>query len=282
MLSPSLVTPGARTALDFSFSGTNVRVEAPEGVLAVLEATLRFVPRCSSHDVPDIRIVAQTREDVWEIRGDAGSLKVLGAQSSLPQVAGAIVSSAVDDVATTRGLKTMRASVIAKDDRALAMLGDDWESAIALAAHLHGRGWTFLGSDNVFLDPQTLDVIPFQKSLYVNSSSVVQFPVEYRRAVEESPWYVTTQGISFYAVDPRSAGHRETWASSTKLHGIVVVDGAMSDRPSLESLDERSYKSERFARLGVDWSRLPAVDLQIAGFVQSCDLIEHWFESLRT
>ena len=281
MLSPSLELPVAQSALEFSFAGTTVRVEAPEGVLAVLDATLRFVPR-PSQAAADIRIVAQTLEDVWEIRGHAGSLKVLGAQSSLPQVAGAIASCAVNDVATHRGLKTMRASVIAKGDRALAMLGDDWESALTLAAHLHGRGWTFVGSDNVFVDAVTLDVVPFQKSLYVNSSSVVQFPIEYRRAVEESPWYVTMQGISFYAVDPRSAGHSETWAPATKLHGIVVVDGAMSERPALESLDERTRKSERFARLSIDWSRVPVVDLQMAGFVESCDLIEHWFESLKS
>jgi hypothetical protein len=133
----------------------------------------------------------------------------------------------------------------------------------------------------VLFDPQTLDVYPIQKSLYVNSSSVDAFPAEYKRAVEASPWYVTTQGISFYAVDPRTAGHSKTWASSTKLHGVVVVDGSMADHASLESLDERALKSDRLERLCVDWKRVRVVDLRLGGFVDTCDVVEHWFESIR-
>jgi hypothetical protein len=175
----------------------------------------------------------------------------------------------------------VRASVVEKDGRALAMIGDDWESAITLAAHLHGRGWSYIGSDHVLLDSETLEVLPIQKSLYVNSSAVAQFPMEYRRAVEASPWYVTAQGISFYAVDPRSAGHRQTWAAARRLHGVVVVDGSITDRPSLESLDARSLQADRFTRLGVDWMRVNVVDLHIGGFVDTGDLVEHWFQSIR-
>jgi hypothetical protein len=260
---------------------TNVRVDAPEGVLAVLDATLSHVPRLRTRDSADIVISVRPRTDVWEIRGHDGSLKVLGAQSALPQVAGAVVSSAVADVAATQRYTAVRASVVQKDGRALAMVGDDWESAITLAAHLHGRGWSYVGSDNVFLAENKLDVFSIQKSLYVNSSSIAQFPIEYRRAVEASPWYVTAQGISFYAVDPRRAGHAQTWVPSAELHGVIVVDGVMADCASLESLEERQLKGDRFMRLGLDWERVPVVDLCIGGFVDTADLIEHWFEAIR-
>jgi hypothetical protein len=272
------VTPAS---LEFCLADTKVRVEAPPGVLAVLDATLSYVPRFSTRSTADIVISAQPRTDVWEIRGPDGSLKVLGAQSALPQVAGAVVSSAVAEVAATQRYTAMRASVVQKDGRALAMVGDDWESAITLAAHLHGRGWSYLGSDNVFLDEHKLDVFSIQKSLYVNSSSIAQFPIEYRRAVEASPWYVTAQGISFYAVDPRRAGHVQTWAPSAKLDGVIVVDGLMADCASLESLEERHLKADRFVRLGLDWERVPVAELCIGGFVDTADLIEHWFESIR-
>jgi hypothetical protein len=261
-----------RASLDFRVADTSVRVEAPEGILSVLDSTLSFVPRCAPSCDVDVLVSVQPKADVWEIRGLGGSFKVLGAQSALPQVAGAVVSSVVSDVAINRNVKTMRASVLEKDGRALAMVGDDWESAMTMSAHLHGRGWSYVGTDNVLLDPDTLDV---------NSSSVAQFPMEYRRAVEASPWYVTPQGISFYAVDPRFAGHDQTWASATKLHGVIVVDGSMNDRPSLESLDERTIKSERFSRYGIDWERVRLVNLCIGGFVDTSDLVEHWFESIR-
>jgi hypothetical protein len=278
--SPDLTITAARLPLDIRVAETNVRIAAPDRVLAVLEATLSFVPRFDAGTTPDINISVRTKEDVWEIHGLGGSLKVLAAQSALPQIGGAIVTSAVRDVAVSRKLSTMRATVVSKGGRALAFIGDDWESALTLAAHLHGRGWSYIGSDNALLDPATLEVFPIQKSLYVNSSAVAQFPTKYRRAVEASPWYVTPQGISFYAVDPRVAGYRQTWGQPAVLSGVVVVDGAMTEPPSLESLDAISLQSERFARFGIDWTRIPAVDLQLAGFVDASDLVEHWFDSI--
>jgi hypothetical protein len=282
LLSRSFDPPEAQGSLEFCVAGTNVRVEAPDGVLSVLEATLSFVPRYGANSEADVVISVYPKDDLWEIHGHAGSFKVLGAQSALPQVAGAVVTSIVNDVAEKRNCKTVRASVVEKDGRALAFIGDDWESAITLSAHLHGRGWSYVGTDNVLLDPGTLDVFPIQKSLYVNSSSVAQFPIEYRRAVEASPWYVTAQGISFYAVDPHHAGHGQTWALSATLCGVVVVDGAMIDQPSLESVEARNLEDERFTRLGLDWTRVHLVDLRLSGFVDTCDLLEHWFDSTRS
>lgn len=265
----------------FRIAGIAVRIEAPADVLAILEATLLFVPRNDDGIDAEVVVRARTCDDAWEITSSSGARKVLGAQSALPQVAGAIVTSAVTDVAASRTCKTLRASVLEKDGRALALIGDDFESALTLAAHLHGRGWSLVGSDNALLDPVTLDVFPIQKSLYVNASSVAQYPLEYRRAVEASPWYVTPQGISFYAVDPHDAGHRQTWSASTILHGVIVVDGVMADRASLQTLEARTLECERFASLGIDWSRVGIVDLRLGGFAESCDLVEYWFETIR-
>jgi hypothetical protein len=279
--SPDPESTATRRSLDLRLAETNVRVEAPESVLAVLDSTLLFVPRFALTSEANVVISVLPKNDAWEIHGHAGAFKVLGTQSALPQVAGAVVSSAVNDVAAMRDCLPMRASVIQKEGRALALVGDDWESAVTLAAHLHGRGWSYVGSDNVLFDPASHTVYPVQKSLYVNSSSVAQLPMEYRRAVEASPWYVTPQGISFYAVDPRSAGYRQTWAAPTLLHGVVVIDGEMLDRPTLESVEPRVLHSHRFERLGIDWERVGVVDLCLGAFVDSCDLVEHWFESIR-
>jgi len=278
--SPDSTLTASRPTLDIRLADTNVRIVAPERVLAVLEATLSVVPRFERGSSADVTISVQSKEDMWEIRGLDGALKMLAAQSPLPRVAGAVVSSAIRDVATSRNYTTMRATVLAKEGRALAMVGDDWESTITLAAHLHGRGWSYVGSDNALLDSEALEVLPVQKSLYVNSSAVAHFPTTYRRAVEASPWYVTPQGISFYAVDPRAAGHRQTWAPPARLAAIAVIDGAMADRPSLESLDVASLQSERFTRLGIGWAALPAIDLRLGAFVDTSDLVEHWFDSI--
>jgi len=259
----------------------NVRIAAPEPVVSVLEATLANVPRYSISSPADLTIVATLFDDVWEIHGAAGARKILTRQSALPQIAGAIVSTAVTETALARNCTLLRAAVMERDGQALAMIGDDWESAITVAVHLHDRGWRFLGADNAVLNSATLEVFAIEKSLYVSSSFLSHLPLRYRNAVEASPWYATDQNIAFYAVDPRVGDVRSVWSRSARLAGVIIVDGAEADHPSLESLAPQTLQSERLKRLSVDWNDVNVVDLKIGGFVETCDLVEHWFASLR-
>jgi hypothetical protein len=61
-----------------------------------------------------------------------------------------------------------------------------------------------------------------------------------------------------------------------------VVDGMMGDTPTVESLDTNRLRDERFARLGLDWDHVSVADLRIGTFVDTCDLVEHWFGTLQT
>jgi hypothetical protein len=279
---PDVPLSTGSSSIDLRLADVNIRVNAPERVVNVLDATLSNVPRFNSGTAPELTIAVELKDDAWEIHGARGATKVLAWQSALPQIGGAVVTMAIHSAAVRRECMAMRATVVEKDGRAFAMIGDDWESAITLAAHLHARGWSYVGSDNALLQPATRGVYCVQKSLYVNSSSVSQLPMTYRRAVEASPWYVTPQGISFYAVDPTGAGTGITWTPHATLCGILIVDGSMADIPSLESLDRSSLDDERFARLRLDWTRVDAADLCIAGSVETCDLIEHWFASIQS
>jgi hypothetical protein len=258
---------------------TIVRVDAPERILAVLEATLKNVPRALA-GAADVSIVVVPAGDRWEIRGRNGTELVLGSQSALPQISGAVISRVVHAVAVSREIAAIRATVVEKGGRALAMIGDDWESAITLATHLHGRGWSYVGADHVLHNPLTGEVLCVQKSLYINSSALSQLPMPYRRAVEASPWYVTPRGISFYSVDPTGAGPGPTWSSSATLAGVIVIDGAVGDTPALELPTASRLEEERVVRLGFDWSRISVVDLRLGGFVESCNLVEQWFDSI--
>lgn len=275
--------PGDEAAsIAFRLADVDLRVAAPPHILAVLDTTLSHVPRSNPNDVAGLTIEVIAYADAWEIRNAGGSTKLLPRQSAPPQIAGAVVTSAVAAVAASRECTPLRATVVERDGRALAMVGDDWESTIALATHLHSRGWSYVGGDNVVLDAVVGDVYGVQKSLYVNSSSVSQLPLSYRRAVEASPWYVTPQGIAFYAVDPSGAGIAGTWTRHAALCGLLVIDGSVADMPSLVSLERRALQNDRLVQLGLDWGRLSAADLCIAGPIETCDLIEHWFSTIST
>jgi hypothetical protein len=268
------------TPLDIRVAGIKVRVEGPERVLDLINTTLSNVPRFDVRASPDLTIAVTAHDDAWEIRGIGGSRNVMAMHSAMPQVGGAVVSRAVSDVATNCDFRTMRATVIERDGRALAMIGDDWESAVTLATHLHGRGWRFIGSDHALYNPASGELHCVQKSLYINASSVAHLPVRYRRAVEVSPWYVTPRGLWFYAVDPTVTGMRQTWTPVATLAGVIVVDGVMADSPLLEPIDAKRLHEDRFTRLGIDWSAVGVADLRVGSYIDSCDLIEHWFASL--
>ncbi len=277
----SLDHDDGRTSIDLRLTDYNVRVDAPERVLSVLEKTLSNVPRFRNVAEPDVTIVARPHDHLWSIMSARGTRKVLARESAFPQIAGAVFTSVMDHTARALNFRTMRATVVEKDGDAVAMIGDDWESAVTIAAHMHLRGWRYIGNDHALFDPKSNAVYPIEKSLYVNASSLSHMPLRYRRAVEASPWYVTPRGISFYAVDPSIDNGREVWATSARLCAVVVVDGAVGDRPAIERIAHHDVYTERMATLGVDLTNTAFVDLRLGRrFVETCDALEEWSAAL--
>jgi hypothetical protein len=277
----NLLERPAKFAIDLSIGGVAVRLDAPHEIADVLRATLANVPGAAQAAEP-IVVSARRSSDSWEIRGASGNRKLLDPKSGLTQIAGAVVSSAIAEAAVARGLRTVRATVVEKNGLALAMIGADWEAAVTIATHLHTRGWRYISGDHCLYDPQTRQVVGFEKSLYITSSSIAHLPVVYRRAIEASPWCATRHGISFYAVDPAVIGAGAPWATSAWLHAVLFVDGREDELPALESLDAGHATSAVMARFADDQARLAAAEVTIGSYVPTCDLIEHWFASLET
>jgi hypothetical protein len=133
--------------LDFHFADADLRVRAPQSVLAVLDQMFARIPREWSGAKPAIALDV-IFDGVWHIAGSAlSATKVLGAASSLPQVSGACVSSLLAELAANASISIWRAAIVEFEGNALALVGDDWETAITLAAHLHARGWRIVSGD---------------------------------------------------------------------------------------------------------------------------------------
>lgn len=237
------------------------------------------VPRTWSGVLPPITINVAFESDVWQINGTSrASRKTLGSGSTLPQVAGAAVSSLLAELAYHREISVWRAAVVQYEGRALALVGDDWESAITLAAHLHGRGWRVVSGDYALVDLATMRAIPFRKSLHVSSSSVASFPLAYRGAIEVSPWYSSARAISFYAIDPAIVNGPAAWGDSSTICCVLKLDGRLDDHPSLEAGEDFAI-TETLSR-----SKLPEsieCAMLITGeFIETADFIERWFSAL--
>lgn len=267
-------------SLCVTIAGVDASIRAPRSVISILTRVL--VHARANPESATIRASLDVRKDEvsWRISGASEtSRKILSARSALPQVAGAVISSLVSDIADSARLNVARAAVIEREGKAVAFVGDDWESCITLAAHLHSRGWRFLGGDYALLDLAALNVLVTRKLLYFTLSCVDELPLAYRRAVEASPWYSTTHDIAFYAVDPALADKGvPPWAESGRLRAVLKLDGHVAEYPSLErasvfTLGE-GVRSDDLERAGV-----VVAEVKLGDFVTTCDLLERWLEA---
>jgi len=261
-------------------AGIDAAIRAPAPVLSILSRTLMHALRPHAGASMKTTIDVSNQESVWRIRGTSQhSHKVLSLTSALPQVCGAIVSSLVADVAEAAHLHVCRAAAVERGGHAVAFLGDDWESCIVLAAHLHARGWRFLGGDSVLIDPTTLTLHATHKSLYATLSIMDELPIPYRRAIEASPWYSTAREIAFYAVDPTFVLPTSTWAERGRLSAVLIVDGDVAKFPSLERSASpaisKGISGEDLERAGV-----ALAGVKLGDYIATCDLLERWLQAL--
>jgi hypothetical protein len=229
---------------------------------------------------PQATVEVQRDEFSWTIEGASESnRKVLSAGCALPRVGGAVFATLIADVCKVSGLQASRGAVIERNGRAVAFSGDDWESCITLAAHLHTRGWRFLGGDYGLIDPESLTVRGTRKLLYVTLSCVDELPLTFRGAVEASPWYSTAHDLAFYAVDPSLAGrHDDPWAESGRLSAVLKLDGHVAEYPSLERAGAFSL-CEGIDSASLERAGIAVAEVKLGDFVATSDLLERWLEA---
>jgi len=266
--------------LQLRIADADVLIVAPRNVLDIVDRMLAHVSRVWSNERTPLRIDVDFDSDIWRVRGTAPSgRKALGRLSALPQVAGAVISSLVAELAHHRNFNVWRAAVVEHDGQALVLIGDDWESCVTLTAHLHTRGWRILGGDYALVSGDTMVVTAFKKVLHANSSCVASFPMWYRRAIEASPWYSTSAVIAFYAIDPMLVDGGSAWGDEAPLRAILKVDGSAADHPSLEATEEFTFASG-FRRNDLTRAGVEVANLVLGDFIETSDLVEKWFGQL--
>lgn len=269
-----------RRELALCIADADVVISGPCAVLEVVDRMLEHVSHEHAGVAAPLRIDVSYESDMWSVRGMApAGRKSLGRLSAMPQVAGAVVSSLLAELAHHRNFKVWRAAVVERDGAALAFIGDDWESCVTLVAHLHMRGWRILGGDYALVAGDTFVVSAFKKALHANSSCVASFPTWYRRAIEASPWYSASHVIAFYAIDPMLVGASVAWGECAPLRAAVRLDGRIADHPSLETFDDYNFISG-VSRRELDAAGVEVANLLLGDFVETSDLLEQWFASL--
>jgi hypothetical protein len=271
--------PSTSPRLDVHLPGIDARVRAPQHVLDVVDQMFAHLSHVWTGEGTPVAIDVTFDDDTWQIGGTAASSrKTLSRNSSLTQVAGAAIASLLAEFGEARGLSVWRAAVVERGNHALVLVGDDWESAITLAAHLHARGWRVVSGDYAIIDLATMQALPFRKLLHVSSASVADFPLPYRGAIEASPWYSSTHAISFYAIDPTGVNGSAAWGTQSSVRAIVKVDGRSAQHASLEAGDNFSI-TETLSRSDIP-ANVDTAMLIMGGFIETADFLERWFSAL--
>lgn len=275
-----MIQMASEIELKLRIAGADILVRGPRTVLGVVDHMLAQVDHMwLAHSEPLI-VDVSSKSGIWSVVGKApASRKTLGSGSALPQVAGAVVSSILAEISWHLDVVIWRAAAVERDGRALVFIGDDWESCITLTAHLHTRGWNILGGDYALISGDTLVVSAFKKVLHANSSCIASFPLWYRRAIEASPWYSTTNAIAFYAIDPRLVQDDSPWGDRGRLTAVLKVDGRFDEHPSLEAVEGTSFsgslRAAELKRAGVE-----VASLVVGDFIETCDLLDRWFATV--
>jgi hypothetical protein len=256
-------------------SHVGVAISAPAEILRVLDITMLHVP--THQDACRLTLIVSRTTEKWQISDEFGVVMTLCADTAAPEVAGALTTAIVERVAHLTNAALVSGVIIAKGDFALAMVGDDWGSCIAVALHLSLRGWSIVTPRYAFVDHDTRTVEPFSKLLYIPSRIIPLIPLEYRRALEASPWYSTGNELGFYGVDPQRSNKFSAWDKNAILRAGLIVDS--SRRELLGSVREPAHTYVGtllpFSDVGI-----ASASLVVGSIVPTTDAVERWANSL--
>lgn len=259
----------------YVISSVAVSVCAPREILGILDVTLKHVP---VHSGPSNLAfnVTKINED-WQIADEASDIVYIPGNSLAPDVAGALTTAMVERVSLFTDAKLVTGVIVSKRDFAMALVGDDWGSCIAIALHLSLRGWSIVTPRHAFVDNETLEVEPFSKLLYIPTRIISLLPLQYRRALEASPWYSTGTELGFYGVDPQHALESRTVVPRAALRAALIVDSSRRE-PSGAIYEPAHVYIEAF--LPFSDVGIASASLVVGSIVPTADAVERWADSL--
>ena len=255
----------------YAFGEAYVAVSGPADAMSAADRILaRLIKKPSSHPLSlSLDIV---RGDTWNIVGSNGVRRHLPRSLSLPLLVDAVVEIAAESVASGLEASVLSGIVLAYEGRGLAIVGDDRDSALVLALHLHARGWSTVSFSKSFVESDARALsIPTLPS--ISSTSIDSLPAAYRSAIEVAPWVSHEHELMFYAVDPMSKQAR--WRESVRLDDLLVLDGAVESEPRIEAF--AGTHDARFLGRDQQRSEVRGNRLTLGKFIPTCDLVERWF-----
>jgi hypothetical protein len=270
-------TPAPRPADDYArvydFDDVPIGMESSSAeVLAALDRIMRARAHVPDGSPGVVTVAGERTADTWSIRVDGRAVRGLPLANSPPLVAEELIATACAVAARRRLSILIRGPVLERGGEGVALIGDDLDSAKALALHLHARHWTAVSFGYSFLNPHSLNLVGLQSLAAISSTSISRIPRRYRRAIEASKWYDSGSDLTFYAVDPHLVHPGR--ALSTTLTRVIVIDGTVASHALLDDSCDASEIGFLANHPLADSIRVAKMTL--GSPIASCDSIESW------
>ena len=214
--------------VQFRIADVDVSIDAPREIIDIAKESYRRLP--STEGRAEAHALVHAELDA------AGTLRIRIGQidyADVPAgsgrgVVGIELSNAVITAVAQRSrFVILHAAALEMDGEALCIAAPGYSGKTLLASHLVSRGWRILSDEYAFIEPMTGNVVPFQKLLFMRSSSLPHTPRSFKKSIEASPWYGlgNAPGLVFSGVDPASSYSESVWSTGARLTRLLLLSG---------------------------------------------------------
>lgn len=231
----------------YRIADVDVAIEASPNMLDLIQEAYRRFPRVSRpiSGTITVRIVDSEDGEIWIYIGQKAYARI-AASLGRGHIAMEIANAIITGVAEASRFLVIHAATVENEGRVVAIAGRSMTGKTLMTAHLLSRGWRLLSDDYAFVDPQSGNVVPFSKLLYMRALTIPLLPRTFRRAVERSSWYGFGErnGLAFWAVDPADSYGERVWSDGGRLHAILFMGSDRGPNASVEDCDAWSVVPE--------------------------------------
>lgn len=192
----------------FRIADVDVQLRAPYDVFGLIVEQLKRREVLSRQGQPNDLII--------EVPGDAGASVALSRK---------IVSDLKEQIATRSACQTLQASAVEHNGHVTALFGSPSWRAIAMA-HLIARGYRYVADVPALVDRTNAFVHPWPGDLTITSDTMEDLPRSFRKATEDSRWFVEDGRVVYYTIDPTKSYGTSVRSSGGTLTDMVFLNGA--------------------------------------------------------
>jgi len=262
-----IAATSTREAFQLCFGSTTCRVEAPVAAARSLRAI--FARDIAPAGEADVTVSIDAVDSQWRVSSSRRPhLELVLSAPSLLDVAQSLLRVLEMTLAARTHGTLGKGVVLSLNDDAVVFNGGADGDLFVFVAHLTARNWKIVSTATCFMEPSGR-LGGIQQLFSARPAMIPQVPLQYRQAIERSPWYVAHDDIHFYAVEPADAVGG-VWNESAMHRASVQISPLTLRKPAIHDVERGDARGPR---------RVSSARLTLGDPIATADLFENWWQA---